>query len=665
MGASPLMSLGMRAMAANYAALQVTGHNIANASVQGYSRQRVELATAQGQFSGAGYFGKGSDVETVTRSHNAFLTRESMTTASLASMDEARLAQLRQLENVFQTGENGLGYATSEFLNSMSDLASRPGDTSTRQVVLAQASELASRFASAGSQISQMQQLLREDLKTTVANVNEITSNIATMNQQIAAVRGLGQPPNDLLDQRDQLLAQLSEQITITTVEADDGTVGVFAGGGQRLVLGAEAQPLAVVNSTGDPSRAAIAIMDNGIPLRLKESALGGGRIAGLLKFQNEDLVDAQLLVGQMAAAIAGAVNAQQRLGMNLHEPAGSVPASDLFTTGAPRALPLASNAKDGSGAYLASVALTVTTPAELQASEYEMVADPSGTPGQWQVTRLSDGLVRTVASGDEIDGFRVDIGTPAPAAGDKFLLQPVTQATAGMAALLRDPRDIAAASPLTATVGAGNTGTAAIGALTITSDAVDPQLTASVTFTNDTGAYAWELRDRDTNVLMSSGTGTWTAGQPMPSDPDPDINGFSIELTGVPRAGDTLTVEKTTNPASNNGNALSLAALRDATLVGRTRLADGTQVGGATATDAYAAAMADVGVRVQGAAALSSISGAMATQAEQARASDAGVNLDEEAARLIEYQQSYQAAAKVLQVAQSVFETLLQTAAG
>ena len=665
MGASPLMSLGMRAMAANYAALQVTGHNIANASVQGYSRQRVELATAQGQFSGAGYFGKGSDVETVTRSHNAFLTREAMTTASLASMDEARLAQLRQLENVFQTGENGLGYATSQFLNSMSDLASRPGDTSTRQVVLAQANELAARFASAGGQITQMQQMLREDLKTTVAQVNEITRNIATMNQQIAAVRGLGQPPNDLLDKRDQLLAQLSEQITVTTVMADDGTVGVFAGGGQRLVLGAEAQPLAVVDSTGDPSRAAVAIMDNGIPLRLKESALGGGRIAGLLQFQNEDLVDAQLLIGQMAAAIAGAVNAQQRLGLNLHEPAGSVAASDLFSIGAPRALPLAANAKDGNGAYLAQVGLTVTAPSELQASEYEMVADPNGTPGQWQVTRLSDGLVRTVADGDEIDGFRVDIGTPAPAAGDKFLLQPVTQATAGMATLLTDPRDIAAASPLTATTGAGNTGTAAIGALTITSDAVDPQLTASVTFTNDTGAYAWELRDRDTNVLVSSGTGTWVAGEPMPSDPDPQINGFSLALTGVPRSGDTLTVEKTTNPAANNGNALALAALRDATLVGQTRLADGTHVGGATATDAYAAAMADVGVRVQGAAALSSISGAMATQAEQSRASDSGVNLDEEAARLIEYQQSYQAAAKVLQVAQSVFETLLQTAAG
>lgn len=665
MGASPLMTLGMRAMAANYAALQVTGHNIANANVQGYSRQRVELATALGQFSGAGYFGKGSDVETVTRSHNAFLSREALTTRSLASMDAARLNQLNQLETVFPPGENGLGYSTMQFLNAMSDLASRPGDTSSRQVVLARAEEMASRFASASGRVDQMQQLLREDLKTTVATVNELTKNIASVNQQIAAVRGLGQPPNDLLDERDRLIGQLSDQIKVSTVMADDGTIGIFAGGGQRLVLGAEAQPLKVVDSPSDASRAAIAIMDNGMPLRLEQSTLGAGRLAGLLKFQDKDLVDAQLLIGQMAAAMAGAVNAQQRLGMNLHPPAGSVPAADLFQIGSPRAVPMAGNQKDASGAYVAQVGLGITDPSQLKASEYELRADPAGAPGVWQLTRLSDGVVRNVANGDEVDGFRLDIGTPAPSATDKFLLQPVTRAASTMAALLRDPRDIAAASQLTATVGSGNIGTASIAALTVTDNTVNPQHTASISFTNDSGAYAWELRDRDTNALVSSGTGNWTAGQPLPSPPDAPINGFQVQLSGVPRSGDTLTIEKTTNPASNNGNALALAALRDQTLVGRSLAPDGSYIGGATGTDAYASAMADIGVRVQGATAVSSISSSLATQAEQTRSSDAGVNLDEEAAKLIEFQQSYQAAAKVLQVAQSLFETLLQTAGG
>jgi flagellar hook-associated protein 1 FlgK len=665
MGASPLMTLGMRAMAANYAALQVTGHNIANANVKGYSRQRAELATALGQFSGSGYFGKGSDVETVTRAHNAFLTREANTTTAVASMDKARLEELRQLETVFKTGEQGLGYAALQFLNSMGDLANAPGDTSSRQVVLARAQELAARFADAGTQLVTQQQQVREDLKVTVATVNAIAKSIAQVNQQIASVRGLGQPPNDLLDQRDQLINELSQHISVTTVAADDGSIGVFAGGGQRLVLSNEASELTVVDSLGDPSRAAIAIVEGGVAQRLTDTGIGGGRIAGLLNFQNDDLVQAQTLLGQMAAAIAGAVNAQQRLGITLHEPAGSVSPLDMFSVGAPHAQPMAGNAKDASGNFLASVTLTVTAANELQASEYALQADPSGTPGLYQLTRLSDGLVRSVADGDEVDGFRITLGSPAPSANDRFLLQPVTHAAANMSADLRDPRDIAAASPLTATVGGSNTGSLSIDALTVVSNTVDPQNTATINFTDDSGSYSWELRDRTTNALVASGTGTWVPGQTIPSDPDPDINGFKLTVAGVPRAGDSLTIEKTTNPAANNGNAVALAALRDQTIVGQQRLASGGVVGGATASDAYAAAMADIGVRVQGSQAISDISGALADQAEETRSSDAGVNLDEEAARLIEFQQSYQAAAKVLQVAQQIFETLLQTATG
>lgn len=549
MGASSLMTLGVRAMAANYAALQVTGHNIANASVPGYSRQRAELATAGGQFSGAGYFGKGVDVQTIVRTHDAFLAREARSTASLASMDEARLTQLRQLEAVFPTGERGLGHAASLLANALADLANTPNDLSAREVVLARARDLASRFAHADTQLATLQQGTREELRAKVAQVNELTRNIAAVNQQIAAVKGLGQPPNDLLDRRDRLLADLSQHIGITTVAADDGTVGVFAGGGQRLVLGNEAQPLAVVDDPQDAARAAIAIMDNGVPLRLRESALGGGSLAGLLRFQNQDLVQAQWQLGQMAAAVTGAYNAQHRLGQTLDGDAGG----DLFSAPLTRVVPAAGNARAAGGAFIGQVGITITDAAALQASEYRFEADPAGG---WRLTRLSDGLVRNVADGDEVDGFRIDIGPPAPAAGDSFLLQPVTRAASGMRTLVTDPRGLAAADA--------------------------PPATAA------------------------------------------------------------------------NGNALALAALRDKPVVGDRN-----------ATDAYAALLADVGVRVQGSQASVDLSRALATHAEQTRSAGAGVNLDEEAARLIEFQQSYQAAAKVLQVAQSVFDTLLEVTRG
>ena len=191
-------------MSANYAALATTGHNIANANVAGYSRQQVELATASGQFTGAGFFGKGVDVATVTRAHDEFLTREAATAGSLAAMDSTRLGLLNQLESVFPTGEQGVGHAAGQFLNSMVDLAARPADAATRQVVLARAGEVADRFAAAGGQLDVLQLAVQEDLKANVAEINQLARNVAELNQRIASVLGLGHSPNDLLDQRDQ-----------------------------------------------------------------------------------------------------------------------------------------------------------------------------------------------------------------------------------------------------------------------------------------------------------------------------------------------------------------------------------------------------------------------------------------------------------------------------
>jgi flagellar hook-associated protein 1 FlgK len=188
-------------------------------------------------------------------------------------------------------------------------------------------------------------------------------------------------------------------------------------------------------------------------------------------------------------------------------------------------------------------------------------------------------------------------------------------------------------------------------------SPAANPQHTATIDLTSAAGDYSWQLRDRDTDALVASGSGVWSAGAPIA------LNGFELHLNGVPAAGDRFTVGKTPNPASDNGNALAFVALRDAPLVGRRLDASGVAIGGETVTDAYASALADIGVRVQSARTAADISHQVAATAERARADAAGVNLDEEAARLLQFQQSYQAAAKVLQVAQTLFDTLLRTA--
>lgn len=639
-----LLNLGSRAMFANYAALQTIGHNIANASTVGYSRQQVELASSGGQFSGAGFFGQGVDVTTVTRSHDAFLQREATVSRAEAARDTARLQQLQRLENVFPTGEAGLGYAAGQLFNAFVDVANRPQDSAAREVVLARAEELASRFQAADEQIDTLQAGVVDDVRNSIATVNSLTKRVAQLNQQIAATRG-GQPPNDLLDQRDQLVREISEHVQITTIAADDGSLGLFIGGGQRLVLGNSALELKAVPDSFEPERLRIALVEQGGDRLLSADTLRSGRIGGLLKFQEEDLSDARALLGQMASAIAAAVNQQQAYGLDLRNPPGAGAA--IFATTAPQALPASTNARDAGGNFIGTVGLTIADATQLQASDYELTPD-AATPGNYLVTRRSDGLVRSVANGATVDGFTINVGAPAPAATDRFLLQPSSQAAGGMQRVLDRATGIAAASPVTATVGVANTGTASIASLTVASAALNPTLTANISFTNNTGAYNWELRDAS-NALVSSGTGAWTAGTPI------SLNGFELRLAGVPQTGDTLSVQPTPFPEGNNGNALSLLALRDLDLVGRV----GTTPG-ATVSSAYAQAMADIGVRVQSAKSSQSISSSVAANAESARAGESGVNLDEEAARLLQFQQGYQAAAKILQSAQTVFDTLL-----
>lgn len=555
MGASTLMSVAMKGMAASYANMQTTGHNITNASVEGYSRQRVQLATSQGQFTGAGFFGKGVDVVTVTRDFNAFLAKEAASTKSLASYDEARSEQLDSLQNVFLGGDDGLGAQLGSFLNSFVDVASRPQDLAARQVVLAQAQALASRFSSAVNQIDSVQQGVEQALANAVTQVNELTTQIAAVNDRIAKLKGSEHSPNDLLDQRNRLINELSGFLPITTLDnPNDNTVSVFVAGGQRLVLGSIAQDLALGTDDYDSSRYRIEIVEADGPHPLESDALNAGSIGGLLRFQNDDLVRARSLVGQLAYSLASAVNAQQLVGQDLSGTTGT----DFFDLGqVGQVLP-------GKGNTLPVTVTMTVDPTVARAAEYELYND--GT--NWLVTERPGGTPRVLdtntADGiDPIDGMTIDLGSPPPAPNQRFLLQPVARAADGMTALISDPRRVAAAQ------------------------------------------------------------GT-----------------------------------------SENANALALVALRDGLQVGRLQDPSTFSIsGGSTFTDAWASAMADIGVRVQGAQTATEISGSMADTAKKTLESVSGVNLDEEAAQLLQFQQSYQACAKVLQIAQQVFQELLSVA--
>ncbi|MEP7102339.1 MAG: flagellar hook-associated protein FlgK [Burkholderiales bacterium] len=645
---SALMSIGKTAMFASYASLQTASNNIANANTPGYSRQTTVLADSPSQFTGSGFFGKGVTVTTVSRAYDNYLTNQAVATGSTAAADAARLDKLSQLEDVFPIGSDGIGAAAGNLMNSFVDVSNNPSDSSARQVVLSQAQELSSRIRAAGDQLSTLQAGVTQDVKTTVASVNSLAKQVASLNGQIAALKGSGQAPNQLLDQRDQLVSQISSMISVTSIQADDGSVGLFIGGGQNLVLGGNSNTIKAVPDSFDPSKAMLTMAEGGIDRLIPPDSISGGSLAGLLKFQNEDLTTAKNLIGQIATAVSGAVNKQQSLGLALGQPASA--GAPIFSVGAARVLGAASNAGN------AALSLTVDDASKVQASDYAMSFDGSN----YRLTRSSDNTAvagspftpAQLAAGVSFDGVKLQLTGGAANTNDRFVLQPVAVAAQSMQTVLANTNGIAAASPFTGSTNVDNTGTATIASLTATDPSYNGTLSASIAFTSDAGAYTWTLSDG------STGTGQWTAGTPI------SLNGFEMSLAGVPKSGDTIAVAPTTSLTSNNGNALAFAAMGDLGLVAAGGGA-GNSAGGQTVTDAYASAIANIGVRVQGGKTASTISTAAASQAETARSNKSGVNLDEEAAKLIQYQQSYQAAAKILQVAQQIFDSMLQMAAG
>lgn len=643
---SGIFNIGVRSLQANQAALQTTGNNIANVNTPGYSRQSVVVQTVQGQYTGGGFIGAGVDISTVQRQHSEFLTRQSALSSSVAASDTERLAQLKQLEDVFQGGEAGLGSAISDMMNAFSDVANAPTDLSARAVVLTRVDEATARIRTAESRMTDLRRGVGSELASAVASVNSLAVRIAKVNQEIARTNGSGQAPNDLLDQRDQLIKDLNGYVQTSSVAADDGTVSIFLASSQPLVLGNSARPVALgTDAFGDPSKAKLTLTQGNSTTVLEEATLGGGKLAGLLRFQNSDLQDAGQLLGRLALAIGTAVNAQHRLGLDLKGAAGG----DLIQMGP---IPDGRPAKSNTGN--ATVAVAVQTipssgASSLLASDYQINFTGSSAGS---VTRLSDGLVTEFTTTPiKIDGLDLTI-TGTAAQGDSFLLKPFSAVAATIATAFASPGALAMSSPVAARAGSSNLGTLALASLVTRSVPAPAAVTLTFT-TTPSGTYTYTRSD--------TGAATnYTPGQAIDYDQataTTSASGWSLTLKGVPVDGDTFvvgsnaTVQPNADPRLNAGNALSLMALRDAALFE-----------GSAMTDGYAGLMAQVGVMVQGASYAADVSQSIANNVEQDRSSVAGVNLDEEAAKLLQYQQAYQASAKMLQIAQGVFDALLQS---
>ncbi len=631
---SGLLNVGARALLANQVAIQTAGNNISNVNTAGYSRQTVVLQTVEGQYTGGGYIGKGVDIQTITRNHNEFLTRQATLASAVQASDSVRSTRLTQLEDVFAGGTSGLGAAVNDMLNAFSDVASTPTDLTARNVALARMDETAGRFRSTQQTLNDLRTNVQDQLRESATNVNSLASQIAKINEQIQQARGNGQTPNDLLDKRDQLVRDLNQYIQTSTVDVGDGSISLFVAGSMPLVLGTHAAKLEIQDNAQFPGSDLKLTFVNGTaaPFQMDDSMLGGGEIAGLLRFHNSDLKEAENLLGRMALAIGTSMNQQHELGLTPSGTAGQalfdIPASVSALT---------------STAGLVGSTVTFADVSQLAASDYEVRFDPTAAPAG-KVIRLSDGKETPFAStaalaGMTIDGLQFNIsGTPANS--DRVLFRPFATAASTINAKITSPRDLAVASPVEPKMGATNGGSLTVQGLNAVQ--ADPNLTQTVTLTfTSAGQF---------NVT-GTGTGNPT-GVAYTTGDTISYNGWQIKLTGVPKAGDTLVIQAAT-PAyaqRNAGNAQAMLGLRDQPMFD-----------GATLSDGYAGLLSQIGTRSQSAQYAAKVSDAIATNLEKDRTAVSGVNLDEEAAKLIQYQQAYQASAKMIQIAQNIFDTLIQ----
>ncbi|HAR06014.1 flagellar hook-associated protein FlgK [Stutzerimonas stutzeri] len=666
-----LLSIGLSGLAASKTQLSITGHNITNVNTPGYSRQDASQATRSPQFSGAGYIGSGTTLVEVRRSYSEFLTSQLRSSTSLSADVEAYKSQINQLDSLLAGTTTGITPSLQKFFSALQTAAEDPANIPARQLVLAEAEGLARRFNTVYDRLSEQNNFTNKQMAAVTDQVNRLAGSIGSLNEAIAIAAANGKQPNDLLDARDEAVRQLSGYIGVTVVPQDDSSFNVFIGSGQPLVVGSKVARLEVVPGQGDPNRHEVQFISGGSRQGIT-SQITGGELGGLIRYREEVLDSTMNSLGRLALSVSDQVNAQLGQGLDLKGQVGSA----LFGNyNDPALAKLRVNAFVGNSN--AQPLMNITDTSVLTTSDYLMEYDGSS----YKARRLSDNQLMTVAENPvgtlsftdkngRDQGFQVVLGNPAPTAGDKFSLQPTRRGASDIKATLDQADQLAFAAPVRAQSTLQNSGTGAIGQPNLLSapSPIDPAALAAafegLTLTYDGSGLTLPTPAPAGLVLSPS---TVTAGQTNTLNltlttgtaPNEQQYSFEFTLSGRPAAGDTFTFNYNQSGVSDNRNALKLVDLQSKQTVGVTA---GIAGSGFSFTDGYGELVERVGTLTAQARMDSEATGAILKQATDNRDSLSAVNLDEEAANLIKFEQYYNASAQIIQVARSLFDTLIST---
>ncbi|MDA8383423.1 MAG: flagellar hook-associated protein FlgK [Betaproteobacteria bacterium] len=660
-----ILGIGVSALNAAQVGLMTTEHNIANVNTPGYSRQTIVQSAATPQDTGVGFLGSGVQVDTVQRQYSQFLTDQVNQAQTQASFYSTYSTQVGQINSMLGSSSTGLSPALQNFFSAVQAVANNPADIPSRQGMIDSAQTLVDNFQTMGNQLSQLQQGVNSQLSGSVAQINSDASQIAALNKQIVSAQGgtqAAQPANDLLDQRDALIADLNQQVKTTEVQQADGSVSIFIGNGQPMVLGNSAYTLAAGPASADPSQYAISYVSaSGQSAPISSADLTGGNLGGLLAFQSQSLVPAENALGQMAIGVGQAFNAQNKMGVDLNGNQGSNVFDFSSPSGGVAGTASATVVANSNNTGTAQVTGAITDPSQLTTSDYRLSYD--GT--NYTVTRLTDNAVMyqgTSFPSAPIDGVQLSLSGTMKA-GDSYLVEPTRNAALELGVAITNPSAVAAGAAVVMAPGTSNTGTATIAATpstgALTSPSTLPTGTLTLTYSTTTSPPSFSV----TETPPEAGN-PYNTTLPVSSNGNYTLGPISFSINGTPANGDTFTITPNyngsvpgyTGGADDNRNALLLGNLQTANTLAATPGNAPTE----SFQGAYGALVSNVGNQTNNAQVMQQAQSTLATQATQTQQSLSGVNLDEEASNLVRYEQAYQAAGKMVSVAGTMFQTLL-----
>jgi flagellar hook-associated protein 1 FlgK len=682
-----LISIGLSGITASNAAINTIGNNTANVDTAGYSRQQV-MTTASAQINiglGVGYIGTGTTLSDVRRIYNSYLDAQLQSSTALKADAAAYSGQASKTDTLLSDSTSGVAAQLTKFFNNLQGIATNPTQSGERSAFLTQASALAARFNSVSAQLSSQNENVNAQLATYTGQVNELTTTIASLNKQITQASAGNTSPNSLLDSRNEAVRKLNELVGVKVVE-NNGNYDIYTGTGQSLVSGSTSYKMSATPSAADPLQYNVQIAYGQTQTDVT-TVVTGGSIGGLLRYRSEVLVPATNELGRMAMVMNDQINTQLSQGIDSKGNFGTALFNNINSAEqiTQRSIGSLTNSL-GSG----NLNVTITDTTKLEASDYEVTFSDADN---YTVRRLPNG--ESLGAGKLSDnppkafeGFTMSLNGAAVAADDSFKVTPTRNGASGMSVALTDPKDIAAAAPLTATAGASNSGTGGFTqpVLTTKTDIYNPTKTLDlrnalkdstpmrlVMGAATNGVQSYQLLDaKGAAVLDKNGnaiTGSIIQGQSnnlklsvgyTDTSTTPSSTAsfdFEMSISGTPQINDTFSVGLTGAGSSDNRNAVATVALQTAKTVGVTNGGVGSSLSGA-----YADLTSAVGTRAAQGKSDVTATEAVVAQAKAARDSVSGVSLDEEAANLIKYQQYYTASSQIIKAAQTIFSTLINS---